>query len=510
MPHATLGSVVRENARSAPDRCAVVCGAARITHAELDDRTDRLASALSRQGVEPGDWVAWLGQNCHRWLELLIAAGKVGAVLCSLNWRQPASALVTVLSDLRPRLVFWQEHELGQPASDVRANAAGATWIGHDDVGDSGYEALLAAAPIAAPGHVEDPDDPVLAMCVTGGDGDTPVSMLSHNNLLVPGWVLGPLQWIDASTVNLASAPLFHIASLFTIVPTLQCRGTNVMVARADPEQICKAIEGHRCTHGFLLGPTAEAIVDLNAGGQYDLHTFRSALSIPAWQAMVTNDDSPWGHRTGGYGQTETSMALLAALGGEDCSSTSGRAAPYAEVRVVDDAGMDLAVGEVGEIVVRGPSVHRGYWERPELNSRRFRGGWWHTHDLGRRNADGSVTFVAPMGRMLKSGAENVYASEVERCLLERADVLEAAVIGIPDDKWIQKVMAVVVLRPDTAASEEELSAHCRQRLAPFKIPRSYALQFVPLPRDGGAVDYAALDAAHGGGNYPGSDTRST
>jgi long-chain acyl-CoA synthetase len=172
-------------------------------------------------------------------------------------------------------------------------------------------------------------------------------------------------------------------------------------------------------------------------------------------------------------------------------------------VRVVDPDGNDVPPGETGEIVARGPVVMLGYWNRPDLNAWRSRGGWHHTNDLGRREADGSLTFVGPMGRLIKSGFENIYPTEVETCLTQHPAVAEAVVIGVPDPVWQQSVRAVVVLRSGASATEAELIEHCRQRISSYKKPRSVV--FVDsLPTRNGAVDHAAVDREHGGGGYPG------
>jgi long-chain acyl-CoA synthetase len=504
----TLGTVVRENARSAPGRIALRCGATSITYADLELRTRRLAGALKSAGVKRGDRIAWIAQNCHAWVEVLIAAARVGAVLGSMNWRQTPGELAAVLTDWQPRIVFWQLTDTGALASTLRESAPEARWVCTDSADAEGYDAFLASGEPSG----DDEDDstaPVLAMFVGDASGGCSGALLTHTNLLVPGLVMALVQQIDERTVNLASAPLFHIASLFTLIPTLQMRGTNVMVRRADAALICAAIQQHRCTHGFLFGPTADAIVEVNANGQYDLKSFRSSLPTPRWQAMVTRDESPWGLRSGGYGQTETGMVVLAALG-EGGSSTSGRTAPYAEVRIVDADDRDVPDRETGQIVARGASVHAGYWNRDAINRERFRNGWWHTGDLGRREREGAVTFIGPMGRMIKSGAENIDATEVERCIGRHPAVLEAAVIGVPDEVWIQAVKAIVVVRPGAALTEDELLEHCRQYLASYKKPRSIVFQCEPLPRIGGLLAYAKLDALHGGGNYPGEGTRST
>ena len=219
---------------------------------------------------------------------------------------------------------------------------------------------------------------------------------------------------------------------------------------------------------------------------------------------MVQVDDSPWGTHPAGYGQTEvTGMLTFNALG-VGTAGTSGRPSPLAQVKIVDPEGVEVPDGETGEIVARGPIVTNGYHRRPELNAERFRGGWWHTSDLGKRHPDGSISFVAPLTRIVKSAAENIYPAEVESCLGGHPAVREAAIIGVPDPRWTQRVVAVVVLNPDAEATEVELIEHCRAHIASYKKPSSVVFAD-RLPRQGWAIDYDELDRRYGGGGYPGS-----
>ena len=176
------------------------------------------------------------------------------------------------------------------------------------------------------------------------------------------------------------------------------------------------------------------------------------------------------------------------------------------QVRIVDPDGNEVPDGSTGEIVVRGDTVHLGYWNRPEVNARRMRDGWWHTTDAGRREADGTITFLGTMTRMIKSAAENIYPPEVESCLASHPAVKQAAVIGVPDPQYTQSVKAVVVLEDGRDSSEAELIEHCRSRIASYKKPKS--VEFVDeLPMINGITDYEALDAKFGGGGYPGGTT---
>jgi len=301
---------------------------------------------------------------------------------------------------------------------------------------------------------------------------------------------------------------MFHLGTLMHTLATFVAGGTNVFVPRVDADLLCRTIEAERCTGAFLVGPMFDQILEANAGRTYDLSSLRSAPGRPAWDAMVSPDTSAWAASPGGYGQTEAVGMMTFNCLAVDSVGTHGRPSPLVELRIVDDDDHDVAVGEVGEIVARGCTVMIGYWNRPEENAFRRRGGWHHTNDLGRREVDGSISFVGPKTRMIKSAAENIYPAEVEGCIARHPAVAECAVIGVPDEKWVQSVKAIVVVRAGHEVSADEVIEHCRAGIASYKKPR--AVEFVDaLPRSGFFVDYDALDAQHGGGNYPGGRTRS-
>jgi long-chain acyl-CoA synthetase len=515
----TLGDVLREHRRSRPRRTAVVCGDFRATYPEFDERVNRLANALIGQGVDAGDRVLWLGQNCHRVLEGLLGCAKVGAVFVPSNWRQSADELLTLLNDVQPKVVIWQEEEIGPVTAAARAKwdgpaAAAALWLQHDaaatttttTTNEGTYEGFLAGATTHDPELAVDPTAPVIQL-YTGAFGGTPNgAQLSHDAVLSQALMVALVQRITEDTVYLNSGPMFHMATLMTTFATFHLGGNNVMTRRVDAEELCRLIEQERCNYGFVMGPTATDIMEVNKDGRYDLSSLRTFGGSPAWNAMVTVDDSPWGTHPAGYGQTEaTGMLTFNALG-ISTDGSSGRPSPWVQVRIVDPAGHDVPDGETGEIVARGRVMTNGYHNRPDLNAERMRNGWWHTSDLGKREADGSITFVAPLTRIVKSAAENIYPAEVEGCLNRHPGVSESAIIGVPDPKWTQKVLAVVV-RADgpegEALTPEMLIQYCRSLIASYKKPSM--VEFVDaLPRQGWAIDYDALDERFGGGGYPG------
>lgn len=506
----TLGDVLREHRRSYPERTAVVCGDDRLTWPEFDDRVNRLAQALAAVGVGPGERMLWLGQNCHRLLEGLLAAAKLGAIFCPANWRQSPEEFAFVIDDVAPKVVIWQETEIGEAVRKARELAqTSALWLRHDAGGEGSYEAFLETGTPEDPELPVDPASPVLMMYTAAFTGRPNGALLSHTAILVQDLIMGMLQEIGSDYVYLNSGPLFHVATFMTTMATFHFGGTNVFTRRVDAEELCRLIEAERCTGAFIIGPTIDQIIEVNRDGRYDLKSLRTFPGKPEWNEMITVDTSPWARRPAGYGQTEVmGMLTFNALGG-DQQGSSGRPSPMVQVRIVDPEGNEVPPGETGEIVVRGPTVMNGYWNRPELNEQRQAGGWHHTNDLGRREPDGSITFIAPKTRIIKSAAENIYPAEVEKCIATHPAVAECAVIGVPDPTWTQSVKAIVVLKDGMTATAGDIIEHCRQHIASYKKPRS--VEFVDaLPkRDGWLIDYEALDEQFGGGGYPGGAGRS-
>lgn len=510
----TLGDLLRENRRSFPRRTAVVDGETRLTYPQLDERVNRLANVLAPAGVQPGERVLWLGQNSFRMLEALLAAAKLGAIFCPANWRASSDELAFVIDDCRARVIIWQDEEIGETVREARTRATladTAVWLQHDATdgpahgsGDShSYEGCLALADPRDLDITVDPATSVLMLYTAAFSGRPSGACLSHTAALVQDLVIGSVQRVDSDYVYLNAGPLFHLATLMTTLATFHAGGTNVFTRRTDAEQICRLIARERCTGALLLGPTIEQIIELNRDGRYDLSSLRSFAGSDAWNRMVTIDDSPWARNPAGFGQTEVMGMLTLNARGGGASGNVGRPSPMAQVRIVDPDGKELPPGQVGEIVGRGPAMMNGYHARADLTAERQRHGWHHTHDLGRREPDGSITWVGPKTRIIKSGAENIYPAEVENALRQHPAVADAAVIGVPDARWAQSVRAIVARHSDAAATEEELIEHCRTLIASYKKPRS--VRFVEaIPRQGLAIDYDALDARFGGGGYPG------
>ncbi len=509
----SLADVSREHRRSYPDQAAVVDGDTRLSWPRFDDRVNQLANALTADGVGPGDVVLWMGQNSHRILECLAAAAKLGAVCGIVNWRQSADELAFVIGDADAAVTIWQEAEVGDAVREARARAGSpGRWLRHDAPGDTdpdSYEAFLASGSADDPAVDVDPGTAVLMLYTAAFTGRPNGALLSQAAVLTQSLIMANLQRVDATYTYLNCGPMFHIATLMTTLATYVFGGVNVFTPRVDAEELCRVIEAERCTGAFIMPPTIDQILEVNAQGRYDLSTLRTFGGKPEWNAMITVDDSPWATRPAGFGQTEvTGMLTFNALGAPGAGN-SGRPSPMVAVRLLDPDGHEVPTGETGEIAARGPQVMTGYRGAATETARRQAGGWHHTHDLGRREADGTITFVGPKGRIVKSAAENIYPAEVEGALNAHPSVRESAVIGVPDPTWGQSVLAVVVLAedPDGAPpppTEAELIDHVKERIASYKKPKRIVLRDTPLPRQGWPIDYDALDAEYGGGGYPG------
>ncbi|MEV0588255.1 AMP-binding protein [Nonomuraea sp. NPDC050310] len=488
----TLSNVLAEHARSRPGTVAVVDGETRLSYPELDRRVALLASALAARGVRAGERVLWLGQNSHAVLELLLACSRLGAIFCPANWRQSTDELRFVLEDLEPRVVVWEPAEAAEPL-------AGAEWV---RAGTDYQTFLRAGGPAGELPEVPD-TEPVLALYTAAFGGRPNAALLSSAALLAHSTTLMTVRQMEPGFTFLSSGPLFHVGTMMFCLATFHLGGTNVFMPAFDPDELCRLVDAERVTQAFLFGQMIDAVAAANAGGKYDLSSLRFVSHSAEWDAMTTVDDSPWCRsKMGGYGQTEVG-GMLTFLGlAPGGAGFAGRPSPLVQVRLLDPDGVEVPAGEVGEICARGKTLFSGYFARPELNTAKSAHGWHHTGDLGRREPDGTLTFIGPRLRMIKSGNENIYPAEVERVLKTHPAVADAAVIGVPDERWHQAVKALVVLRSE--ATEADLVEHVRSHLASYKKPREVV--FVDaLPKQGFTPDYDALDAAHGGGNYPGT-----
>ena len=504
----TLGDLLRENARRHPRRIAVVCEQERISFPELRDRALRAAGLLRSLGVGEGDRVAWFAQNCHRYLDALFGTAMLGATFVPLNWRSTAAELRNLLDDGRPRVVIDQRREIGEVVAAARAEGAatGATWLGIDDDGAQGWDARCAAHPAVDPGVDVDDEACAIRMYTAAFEGVPRGAQLSHRGVLSQNLAQIIALGLTAEDVYLNTGPLFHIAGTMFLHAHLHIGAKNVMLPRVEGETVARLIDRERITMAMVLPPSIPDVVAAAKRLRLDLSSLRTpgasgSPELEEWTRMTSRSRGI----PAGYGQTEIGGLVTSNLLAPEASGSHGLTSPVAQLRIVGPDGAEVATGEVGEIAVRGPVVQLGYAGGEPEGTRLP--GWRLCNDLGRREPDGSITFVGPKTELIKSAAENIYPTEVENTLRSHPGVRDVCVIGVPDPTWGQSVKAVVQPAEGEPPSAEELISWCRERIASYKKPR--LVDFVDaLPRTGiGFVDREAVKAAHGGGGTVGAGT---
>jgi fatty-acyl-CoA synthase len=486
-----LGSWPVRRRRLSPAHVAFVHGATRRTYAELDDRTRHLAAALRDLGVERGDRVAYLGPNDPTLLETLFAATALGGVFVPLNWRLTAPELTYIAADCGATVLVHPAAMTGAATAVAAGSPAlrqlvelGPPFEGLATGG--GRRGGAAPAPIDATVGL---DDPAVIIYTSGTTGRPKGATLSHGNIT---WnCVNVLVDTDLASdeVALVCAPLFHVAALNMVsLPVLMKGGTVVLTGGFDPDVALELIARQRVTVMFGVPAMFNAMAHVPAFASADLSSLRRLLCGGAPVPLSTirtylDRGIPF---LQGYGMTETSPGALF-LGAEraaDKAGTAGVASFFTDVRVVRPDGSEVEPGEKGEVVVAGPNVMRGYWNRPEATAEVMDGDWFRSGDVAVVDGDGYVTIVDRMKDVIISGGENVYPAEVEDVIYGHPDVAECAVIGVPHERWGEVGRAIVVRRAGTALDEEALLEHLDGRLARFKLPRSVVFTEA-LPRSG-------------------------
>ena len=487
----TLSDIAARWARVTPDAEFLVDAGTgqRRTYAASGDRMTRLANALVAEGVGPGDRVAVLGLNSVDLLEAYIAVLRAGGICVPVNFRLVATEVAYALADSGAAVAI-ADTATAPLLRDALPDAPGVRRT--ITIGGDLEEVLAAADP--AYRELAVPDEATAFIMYTSGTTGAPKgAMLSHRNLYLhafsstmhmggPG---GPGVWLSGT-------PLFHIAGVAGFLPSLFAGGTTVIPPSTgfDPDATLAILERERVTGCFFVPAQWAAICARVPAQERDL----SALRKCSWGAAPASDTLlrsmietfPDAEIITSFGQTECSP-VTTTLRGEDAVRKIGSVGTpmiNVEVRVVDDDMRDVAPGEVGEIVYRGPLVMSGYWNKPAETAEAFRGGWFHSGDLVRQDPDGYYYVVDRKKDMIISGGENIYCAEVENVLAGHPQVADVALIGVPDERWGETPLAVIVpADPDDPPTADAIDDHCRERLARYKRPRRIALVDA-LPRN--------------------------
>jgi fatty-acyl-CoA synthase len=497
MAHAATHALMR------PDRQALRFRGAAVTWAELSTRSLQLAAGLAERGVTAGDRVAVLTLN-HPWfVESVLAANSLGAMAVPLSFRLAPLEIDYILRDAAPAAVIVDAGLVRLLRAAPAAAAIGPVIvIGEPDDTGSGlaYEDFLAAhGPAELPDVSE--ESTALIMYTSGTTGRPKGVMLSHRNMQLQALTcIRAMEMFDDSDVGFLTAPFFHIAGLGSVVANILIGITTVIhpLGAFDPAAVLDAYEREGATIAFNVPQQWDQLCAQPGIGQRDLK-----LRIISWGAAPASEATlramaeqfPRALNVAVFGQTETSPITCVLRGADSLRKLGsvGRPIPTIQYRIVDDQMNDVPAGEVGEIVYRGPTVTRGYWNKPAETAEAFTGGWFHSGDLVRQDGEGFIWVADRKKDMIISGGENIYCAELENAIADHPDVLEVAVIGRPDDRWGQVPVAIVTPRPGAQLTLGDLTRFLRGKLASFKMPKDLLLTG-GLPRNaGGKVVKGAL-----------------
>ncbi|HEU5076930.1 MAG TPA: AMP-binding protein, partial [Polyangiaceae bacterium] len=457
----TVASLVASQARLGPTRLALEggsgpVGSARRTYAELDDRVRRLATALSGMGAVPGSVLAILSENRAEYLEVVLAAAHIGAVVACQNWRLRPSEIAACVELVEPTLAF-----ISSAHADKQAALAlpQARTIGF---GQS-YERLIAEHPPHDGEVGVVPEDPLLLLYTSGTTGRPKAAVISHRAQVVRNLVTRAEFGVGPSDAFVAWSPLYHMGAMDNALGTLMCGGKVIVHDGFDPERLARTVAEESL--GWLLlmpgmvGRFIEALRrdNVRPRGVRVCGVMADLVPRHEIQEITRLLSAPYANT---FGSTET--------GCPPCSSSlipigvlperlSKQQSPFCEVKLVGPDDREVAPGEPGELCLRGPTLFSGYFKDDAVNALDFRGGWFHMGDVFVRNPDGSLDFVDRVKYLIKSGGENIYPAEIEAVLLRHPRVLEAAVVRRADARWGEVPVAFGALREGATPGEPRL-----------------------------------------------------
>ena len=456
-----------------------------VSHSEHLRRVERLAAGLQRAGIVRGDRIAILSKNRIEYVELIGAAAHLGAIVSAINWRLSATEVCAVLDCDEPKLAFVEEEfwPLLDPVLERTGAGPEPVTLGHRRDGFRCIEGLYLAG--SAPSMVRvSADEPVLLIHTAWTDGRPKAAMLSQGNLIANAMQLQSAWGLSSDDVHLCCLPLFHSTAISLTMATQLAGGSSVVMPKYDVDQAVELIDRHKVSLFAEFAPMLDGLLSACAPQSERLASIRHVCGLDSPET-IRRFEAVCPHATfwAGYGQTEV-CGLVSVGAFRDAPGAAGFPLPLCAIDIVGDNGLPAAPGEIGEIVVRGPSVFLGYWRRPADNKRAFRDGWLHTGDSGSFDEHGRLWYRGRLAakELIKTGGENVYPAEVEAVLRQHPALVDAAVIGVPDARWGEAVKAVCALASGVTPSESEVIDFVARRIARYKRPRFVV--FVPaLPK---------------------------
>ena len=503
-----LKHALRRAVRYFPDNTATIFDGRKQSYRELWTRARALSKALVELGVRSGDRVAIYLLNSPQFLEVVYACFEIGAVIVPLNTRLAADELVFIINDA-DCVAFITDESLQPLAASFEPRLEGINrYVAINGSGAfSDYETLVArhinnqpdsqSEPLS---HEDQSEEELVGLFYTSGTTGLPKGvMLNHRNLWMNAMHTLAARAPEPNPVFLHAGPMFHLATFPAVINLTLNGGAHAILPKFDIKNLMEVIERDRVTITVLVPTMINFLINHPDIGKHDLSSLRrityGASPMPVELLKRAMKVFPGVEFFQGYGQSESSP-LLTTLMPEDHIvegpervtrrlASCGRPVIGVEVEVADENDRQVKPGEVGEVIARGPNVMMGYWKRSEETAATLRGGWLHTGDLATIDEDGYIYLVDRKKDMIISGGENVYSTEVENVIYRHPAAREAAVIGVPDDKWGEAVKAIVTLKEGESLTESELIGFCAARLADYKVPKSVEIREGELPKSG-------------------------
>jgi len=452
----------------------------RWTYAQLHARVMRLSNALQQKGVKRGDRVSVLAQNCAEQFESLFACLYLGAIHTPYNWRLSKYELADVNNDAAPRVVL-HDAEFAETARGLKADA-------HVQFGPD-YEALLEKSPTTPPAVTPSRlEDVGIILYTSGTTGRPKGAMLSLQQLIYNSHNTALAVGLSSSDSTLVFLPLFHTGGLNCLATPIFHHGGRVLVLKKfDADKVCELTEKEHITAHMGVPTTFEGVAESKRFKTTDFSSVRFILvgGAPCPLSLLETYKSRGLQFKQGFGMTEVGPNDFSLPADKTFAKMGSIGLPnfYLAARVVDENGVDVPTNTVGELLLSGPVVCAGYFHNEAATKAAIKDGWFHTGDLARKDEEGFYFIVDRKKDMFISGGENVYPAEVEAVLLQRSEIAECSVLGIPDAKWGEVGRAIVALRGGATLTEEQVLAHCKEKLARYKVPKNVV--FVPsLPRN--------------------------
>jgi fatty-acyl-CoA synthase len=483
---AVIGDIPTRTAAKYPDRTALIFQDRKITFKELNDNCCRMAHAFERLGTQKGDRIAFITHNCLHYIYGWLGMAKIGCIVNPLNFMLKPHEIEYIINHSEPRL-FFVEDILVPVVQEAAPHLRSVEKYGYIPLSPEGprpegwlnLEEILQRSEDTSEPEVLIEDDDLATLMYTSGTEASPKGVMNTHRNFYHTLLSGVTDLrLEKDDVILLSIPLFHVAAKYLLLESINVGATLILEYAPNPIEILELTQKWKAT-GWVYPPTLYQILpSMPNFDQYDLSSLKKCVTFGALMPVALLEQwkkiLPQALWMNYYGQTESSPLGSTLLPEDFDRKIDSIGYPHTGllIKIFDENDQEVPVGEVGEIVMRGPSVMKGYYKDPEKTTETLRGGWLHTGDIGRFDEDGFLYFVDRKKDMIKSGGENVSSQEVENIIFKHDKVMQVAVIGTPHEYWIEAVTAVIVPYPGVEVTEEEIVSYCKERMAGYKVPK--------------------------------------